>query len=58
LCFGVTGNIVNCLFEDQIYWEVTEVIPVAFIGTLDQKDITTWKKDMADLPGIKFGGMK
>ena len=52
------GNIVNCLFEDQIYWEVTEVIPVAFIGTWDQKDITTWKKDMADLPGIKFGGMK
>ena len=28
------------------------------LNQFNQKDITTWKKDMAELTGIKFGGMK
>tara|TARA_R110001599_G_scaffold311176_1_gene518462 strand:- start:859 stop:2367 length:1509 start_codon:yes stop_codon:yes gene_type:complete len=28
------------------------------LNQFNQKDITTWKKDMADLTGIKFAGMK
>ena len=26
------GNLVNCLIEDILYWEVTEIIPGSFIG--------------------------
>ena len=26
------GYPVNCLIEDQLYWEVTEIIPGAFMG--------------------------
>ncbi|MFK7953502.1 MAG: glutamate synthase-related protein [Ekhidna sp.] len=28
------------------------------LNQFNQRDITTWKKDIADLTGIKFGGMK
>ena len=29
-----------------------------YLNQFNQNDITTWKKDMADLTGIKFAGMK
>jgi hypothetical protein len=28
------------------------------LNQFEQRDITTWKKDMAELTGIKFAGMQ